>query len=655
MQDHEKTQDQLIDELNEMRRKVAALEAVQKSWNKNEGPHSEIIDRSSEAIFIIQGGWINYANEKTSEITGYPKEKLLNSSAIVTFVHPDDREMVAQYHAGRLKGDETPYRYPFRIVSKDGYVRWVETNSSLIMWEGKPAVLCLMSDITDRKRAEEALLKSERFLSNIFKSIPDGISVLDKDMNIIMTNQTMERWYPHALPFTGKKCFEAYHCASQPCVECPVIHTFKTGKSAVEVVPMTGEGGIRIGWNELYSFPLTDSVTGEITGVIEFVRDVTERRNMEEALLRSEDKFSTAFHKSPIIMSISDVDDGSLIDVNDKFCEVSGFSRNECIGKTAVELGLLSAEVRILLREKLLANGSISGEELKLLTKDKKEIYCVYNADLIQTKTRQLILAVAQDITYRKRMEKELKDSEVRCRRISSLTSDIAYSCQKPDAAPYSIDWMIGATERILGYSVDDIKALKCWRNLVVDEDLSIFDSNVTGVSPGTSAFCELRLRHKDGSIIWVSSYVECVLEPGSPDNLHLYGGLVDITKRKIIEKELVESEKKYRLITETIKDCFWMATPNIDRILHVSPAYETIWGRSCQSLYESPRSFMDAMHPDDRNRAVNILEEHRSRMAGCTITYRIIRPDGAIRWIEDRSFPVLDENGNLYMNVGVA
>lgn len=230
MQDHDKTHDQLIDELNEMRRKVAALEALQKSWNENEAPHREIVDRSSEAIFVIQDGWINYANEKTSELTGYPKEKLLNSSPIVTFVHPDDRDMVTQYHAGRLKGDETHYRYPFRIVRKDGNVRWVEMNSSLIMWEGKPAALCLVSDINDRKRAEEALIKSERFLSNIFESVPDGISVLDKDMNIIMTNQTMERWYPHALPFTGKKCFEVYHYASHPCQVCPTRHTLKNGE-----------------------------------------------------------------------------------------------------------------------------------------------------------------------------------------------------------------------------------------------------------------------------------------------------------------------------------------------------------------------------------------------------------------------------------------
>ncbi len=87
-------------------------------------------------------------------------------------------------------------------------------------------------DITERKRAKEALREGERFLESIFASIQDGIGIIDRDMNIIGVNKTAESWYPHAVPFIGKKCYEAYHKRKKRCEKCPAWETLKTGKSA---------------------------------------------------------------------------------------------------------------------------------------------------------------------------------------------------------------------------------------------------------------------------------------------------------------------------------------------------------------------------------------------------------------------------------------
>ncbi|MEW5902012.1 MAG: PAS domain S-box protein, partial [Acidobacteriota bacterium] len=138
-----------------------------------------------------------------------------------------------------------------------------------------------------RKKTGEAIQERERFLSSIFESIQDGISILDEDYRIIRVNPQMEKWYAHALPLLGKKCYEAYHLREKACSICPTRRTLQTARAANEVVPKVGTGGEVTGWLDLFSFPLIDQNTGQMKGVIEYVRDITERKEAEDRLQAS--------------------------------------------------------------------------------------------------------------------------------------------------------------------------------------------------------------------------------------------------------------------------------------------------------------------------------------------------------------------------------
>lgn len=135
-------------------------------------------------------------------------------------------------------------------------------------------------DAKTKERITEGLKEKERFLSDILDSIQNGVSILDKDMNILRVNPTMGRWYSHQMPLVGKKCYEAYHGRKEPCDICPSIKTLQTGRPAFEVVPYIGAEGIK-GWLEVFTSPLTDSDTLQTTGVIEYVKDITDRRLAE--------------------------------------------------------------------------------------------------------------------------------------------------------------------------------------------------------------------------------------------------------------------------------------------------------------------------------------------------------------------------------------
>lgn len=116
----------------------------------------------------------------------------------------------------------------------------------------------------------------------------------------------------------------------------------------------------------------------------------------------------------------------------------------------------------------------------------------------------------------------------------------------------------------------------------------------------------------------------------------------------------LRDSEERFRQLAENIQEVFWMSEPERNRMLYISPTYERIWGRSCEEMYASPRAWLEAIHPEDRD---HILRAALNKQAAGTYDeeYRIVRPDGAIRWIHDRAFPVHGSGGTVIRVVGVA
>ncbi|MDB6167441.1 MAG: domain S-box-containing protein [Verrucomicrobia bacterium] len=115
----------------------------------------------------------------------------------------------------------------------------------------------------------------------------------------------------------------------------------------------------------------------------------------------------------------------------------------------------------------------------------------------------------------------------------------------------------------------------------------------------------------------------------------------------------LAESEQRFRQIAENIREVFWLTTVDLDKVLYVSPAYEEVWGRSRESVYRDSRSFIAAIHPEDRPRVIGALEHDRA--VGFELEYRVVRPDGSIRWIRDRGFPIKNEAAHAYRTAGIA
>lgn len=169
----------------------------------------------------------------------------------------------------------------------------------------------------------------------------------------------------------------------------------------------------------------------------------------------------------------------------------------------------------------------------------------------------------------------------------------------------------------------------------------------------GTPYDEELQIITPTGRRVWVRSIGEAERD-ASGTIRRVQGVLQDISARRQGVEALRESETRFRELAENIEEVFWIADPNSLGKIYLSPAYEKIWGRSCQSTYDSPGLWLESVHPDDRERVRETLRVKHTNGA-YDEEYRIIRPDGTERWIRDRAFPVRDPDNTIKRWVGVA
>ncbi|MBP2251007.1 PAS domain S-box-containing protein [Halarchaeum solikamskense] len=155
--------------------------------------------------------------------------------------------------------------------------------------------------------------------------------------------------------------------------------------------------------------------------------------------------------------------------------------------------------------------------------------------------------------------------------------------------------------------------------------------------------------RHRDGHEIPLSVSFN---EFEEDDERRFVGVLRDISDRVRMEEDLRERERRFRQMAENLQEIVWMTDPEKEELIYVNRAYEEIWGRSAEGLYESPRSFLDAVHPDDRDRIEDALDAQAT--GTYEEEYRVRRPDGEVRWVNDRAVPIENDAGEVYRIVGI-
>jgi len=500
--------------------------------------HRVIVENSLQGLAILEGYKVIFANPALGQILGFTIEEMLAfpPDEWKKVVHPEDQTLALGRFRDRLEGKPVPSRYEFRMMRKDGSVRWVEIFSSRIEYGGKPAIQAAFVDITERKQAEQALKQSEADYRGLFESAHDAIIVFDPDTEIVLdVNQracdvygfertefvgtslrniskdinrgkrhiktTLDKGFYHHFEtvqyrkdgsemhleinaslvdyrgkpailsinrdvterrrtqeklreveqektailnsmaehvvyhdrqmkvlwankaaaesvgltpdrLVGRPCYEIWQERSEPCANCPVAEAIRTGEP--HRAEMTSTDG-RV-W--LISGHPARNANGHIVGAVEITLEITQRKKAEEILRGSEEKFRMLAEQSPNMIFINKK--GKVVYANEKCEEIMGYSKEEFYSSDFDFTTLVSPEFKDLITanfEKHMRGEEVDPVEYALVTKKGERIQAILTAKLINYQGERSILGTVTDITQQKRMEEEL----LKARKLESI------------------------------------------------------------------------------------------------------------------------------------------------------------------------------------------------------------------------------------------
>jgi PAS domain S-box-containing protein len=208
------------------------------------------------------------------------------------------------------------------------------------------------------------------------------------------------------------------------------------------------------------------------------------------------------------------------------------------------------------------------------------------------------------------------------------------------------------AAESTTGYSRDAALSMNLYQ-LVPPERQGLTRASIErAAANGVVSSCELDLLTKGRERIVLEGCMYAVYEQGRPVEFQVIGRCA--TQQTQAEQALRESEEQFRQLAEHIREVFFISTPEPLKVIYVSPAYDEIWGTSRSDLYARPDAWTDMIHPEDREGAIATFAQSMQGVATDN-EYRVVRPDGSVRWIRNRSFPVRNTEGKFYRMVGIA
>ena len=394
-------------------RDITERKQAEKALRESEERYRSLVENANEAILVIQDGMIKFVNSRAVASFGYSEQEFL-STPVFELIHPEDRNAVIERYLQKINGDSTSTRYTYRTMHKSGQIQWIENSSVLIDWEGKPATLNLVTDITERRQAEKALKQSEAQYRLLADHIKDQVWLMDLNLKPIYISPSVEKSRGYTFEEIEKLPLDKHFTTKslQSAMEFYEIEVHKVLADPTYSITRSLElefyrkDGSTL-WAE-NTFSIIRDENGKFLYFLGVGRDITDRRRAERKLLESEEKYRN------ILENIEDgyfeVDlAGNFTFFNASMCRILGYSHGEMQGmNNRIFMDNENAKKIFRAFHEIYVTGiPTKGYECVTIRKDGARTYTEISISLMVNPGEKPtgFRGVARDVTERKLME----------------------------------------------------------------------------------------------------------------------------------------------------------------------------------------------------------------------------------------------------------
>lgn len=638
-----------------------------------------VVENAEEAIFVVQEGKLRFANDKTQGMLGITNEGL-TSRPLIEFVHPEDRGWAHELYIQIIDGEDIPPVHEFRMVRKSGEVRYVEIKVVKIEWEGKPATLNFLSDITERKQAEEelrlnegrleALLKLSLFTKAPLKELTDfaleeGIRLTSSNigylafMNDDETVLTMYSWSKAALAqceITEKPIIypvektglwgEAVRQRRPIITNDYAASKFKKGypeghvrvKRHMNVPIFDGDKIVAVAGVGNKQEEYDDSDVRQLTLLIQGMWSIVKRQRAEEDLRASEERFRETVELLPTIVCEYDLN-GRFTYVNKYGLEVFGYTPEDLEqGLYAFQMFPEDEIVRFEDRFGSLFKGlKQQSTEYRARRKDGSIIEVIANSSPIY-KHGNVVGARSSitPITELKKIEKALRESEQKYKELSNSLPQVVFETDELGVITF--------TNRIafdlFGYTQDDFnKGVNAFQMIIPEETEKASENMLRVLSGEHLGSVEYTALRKDGSVFPIIIHANRIMD--NDKAVGLRGIIIDISDRKKSEDALRDSEEKFRHIAETVEEII-IQFDLTGKLSYCSPSLEKILGFSPEEVQN--KNLMDYLPSSEHEKAEAYLMRLSSGDKAELLELQILNKDGIPVVFEVNATPIIKD-----------